>query len=71
MCCVALPCLLVDLACFFLPSHLSFKNMYMLTCGHGEITEAVKLCMYMLTCGHGEITEAMHVHADVWSWRNY
>ena len=58
--------------------------MYMLTCGHGEITEAVHVLasfflpshlsfknMYMLTCGQGEITEAVHVHADVWSRRNY
>ena len=30
MCCVALPCLTL-LASFFLPSHISFKNMYIVT----------------------------------------
>ena len=29
MCCVALPCHLFDLACFFLPSHLSLKHVHL------------------------------------------
>ena len=44
MCCVALPCLFVclfvclfDLASFFLPSHLSFKNMYVCMCAGTDV----------------------------------
>ena len=33
MCCVALPCCLFDLACFFLPSHLSLKHVYLVVFG--------------------------------------
>ena len=31
LCCVALPCCLFDLACFFLPSHLSLRHVYVYT----------------------------------------
>ena len=43
MCCVALPCFvcLTLLASFFLPSHLSFKNMYIF------LTHALIPCSFM------------------------
>ena len=39
LCCFALFVCLILLASFFLPSHLSFKNMYMYNC--------LLVCMYM------------------------
>ena len=52
LCCFALFVCLTLLASFFLPSHLSFKNMY--------IHERVYANMYMYMC-----FKCMHVHVGV------
>ena len=50
MCCVALPCCLFDLACFFLPSfsHFSLKHVYVYT--HAYIT-TMYMYIHVYTCG--------------------
>ena len=50
VCCVALPCSLFDLACFFLPSfsHLSLKHVY--TCVCVCVYVCVYMCVYTCMC---------------------
>ena len=59
LCCFALFVCLILLASFFLPSHLSFKNMYMYIHGH----QVLSVCKYCNTAFNIHIQN--HMYCDI------